>query len=161
MKDSTDTSVESTALRETEEELGITSQSVQILGLFHDTVDKSFTISVTPVVAYIGEIDTSKIKPNASEVDSVFTLTLSQLLDVNQRAFVVINEATELKMPVFKAGPHPVWGLTALILNLVLNTTVLPATAITTDSFSNETISKLKSATELEMTKYFGWRAPK
>ncbi len=60
-----------------------------------------------------------------SQVESVFTLSVSELLDPSFR------ESDDLgprgKLPAFTAGPSRVWGLTALITDGVLRHGIVPA----------------------------------
>jgi 8-oxo-dGTP pyrophosphatase MutT (NUDIX family) len=105
-----------TALRELEEELGIARGSVEVLGRFHDVMSIT-RMRVTPVVAFVGERgDLATMTPSPAEIDAVFALTLDELVDK--------REVRELRSgrpgPWYTAGPHPVWGLTAFILDEVL-----------------------------------------
>lgn len=81
---------------------------------------------VTPVVAFVADDlpDLSALEPNADEVQAVFSLTLEQLTDPAQITQQDIG--VRGSVPVFGAGPAPVWGLTAYILDRVLRELVLP-----------------------------------
>lgn len=105
------------ALRELEEEVGIPARAARVLGLFHDVISIT-QLRVTPVVAYVGALDDPRdLHTNAHEIDESFVLTLPQLMDPARRE---VQQLGPRKAPVFTAGPHPVWGLTALILDEVL-----------------------------------------
>ena len=54
---------------------------------------------------------------SADEIDEAFTLTLAQLVDPEQRERRRLGTR---EAPFFLAGPHPVWGLTAFILERVI-----------------------------------------
>lgn len=118
MVDAADTSLEHTAAREFEEELGVSAEGAEPLGRYHD--GRSITgVAVTPVVSYLGAWDDlRRVVPEPSEVDSVFALSLDALYDPSQRSFDKLGPRGLI--PRFLAGPHPVWGLTAYLLRGLL-----------------------------------------
>lgn len=104
------------ALRELDEEVGVPPREVEVLGPFHDVM--SITgLRVTPVLGYLGELDPARWSPRPGEVEDVFTLTLDELVDPAKRSTQMLGG---LRAPYFASGPHPIWGLTALILDEVL-----------------------------------------
>jgi nudix motif 8 len=105
------------ALRELEEEVGLGAQGVEVLGHCHELM--SITgVRVTPVVGFIGEVgDLSRLVLAPAEIDVAFALTLDQILDRTKRE---LRQLGPREAPFFTAGPHPVWGLTAFILEEVL-----------------------------------------
>lgn len=115
--DETDVDDVDTALRECEEEIGLSRDRVRVLGTFHEAVAIT-GIVVTPVLGVIeGDLDVSSLRLSPHEIDEVFALSLRQLVDPTHR------QAQQLgvrRAPVFSAGPHPVWGLTAWVLDEVL-----------------------------------------
>lgn len=58
------------------------------------------------------------------QVDSVFTLSINQLLDPALR--VVDDLGLRGRLPAFTAGPVRVWGLTAMITEGILRKGVVP-----------------------------------
>lgn len=105
------------ALRELEEEVGLSRAAVRVLGVSHDAV--SITgMRVTPVVAYVGEVDVAALVMSHHEIDFAFTLTLAQLADPSHRIPHHLREG--MVLPQFTAGPVPVWGLTAYLLDELL-----------------------------------------
>jgi 8-oxo-dGTP pyrophosphatase MutT (NUDIX family) len=107
-----------TALRELHEELGLSADSVDVLGLMHDV--RAITgVPVTPVVGFLGELgDLSVLQPQPEEIADVFALGFDQILDPAESSLVTYG--TRGPYPVFNAGPAPVWGLTAWILAVFL-----------------------------------------
>lgn len=104
------------ALRELGEEVGLAGPEVEVLGPFHDVM--SITgLRVTPVLGYVGDLDVGRLTLRPDEVEDAFALTIEELVDPGKRATQMLGE---LRAPYFAAGPHPVWGLTALILDEVL-----------------------------------------
>lgn len=117
MADEGDRDVEQTALRELEEEIGFPGARVHVLGRFHDA--RAITgVHVTPVVGFLGDVDPGHLVPNPDEIDAIFTLTLEELVDPARR--YEQYHGPRGPIPVFDAGPFPVWGLTAYILEGVL-----------------------------------------
>lgn len=117
MVDDTDTGPRHTALRELEEEIGVPGTAVKVLGLFHEA--QAITgVRVTPVVGFLGEIHPPALTVSEAEIDEVFAVRFRDLLDDAQRFEKVLGDRGP--HPVFTAGPHPVWGLTAWILREVL-----------------------------------------
>lgn len=107
-------SVEQAALRELDEELGITVSEQNILGALDDYPTRS-GFCITPVVVWVG-LDAT-IKPNADEVAKVFLIPLEEL----QRDNLVNLEAGEvLEHPVFSINlptiGHQVYAPTAAII---------------------------------------------
>jgi nudix motif 8 len=105
------------ALRELEEEVGIPPAEVELLGHCHELM--SITgVRVTPVVGYVGDLsDLGRLKLAPAEIDVAFALPLADLVDPSKRQSQQLGPR---RAPLFTAGPHPVWGLTAVILDEVL-----------------------------------------
>lgn len=110
------------ALRETEEEIGIKPHQIDVWGLFHDAK----AITGTPVTSVVGVIDTrtwsepfseKNLNVSQNEIDTVFRIPLPKLVDPTH---LEIRDTGVWHMPVFNAGPFPVWGLTAFFLHEAL-----------------------------------------
>lgn len=104
------------ALRELHEELGIPPSSVQVLGEWHQAMSIT-SVTVTPVIGWLGDLERLTLLPSPREIDAVFALTLDELAHPDKRELRMLGPR---KAPFFTAGPFPVWGLTALILDEVL-----------------------------------------
>ena len=101
-----------TALRESEEEIGLAPEAVEPLGLLPDQPTRQGATLITPVLALLPA--TVRVRPAEAEVAAVFGLTLPVLLD---------PAAPILAAAGPRAGtwswPHPeedIWGATAAIL---------------------------------------------
>ena len=109
-----DASLEACALRETHEEVGLPPDAVQILGRLpqHQT---GTGFAITPVLAWV---DRPFVPiPEAGEVDEVFTVPLSHLLDPAR--YAVERRRRQGQTRSYYAvpwGPYYVWGATARIL---------------------------------------------
>ncbi|RKG88559.1 CoA pyrophosphatase [Corallococcus terminator] len=103
-----------TALRETEEELGIARGGVRVLGL----LDETPTTSSYRIRPYVGVIPgDGKYVPNPEEVDLVLEVPLVRLMDpailrVERHAW----EGVEHDVHFYTHGEHVIWGATARIL---------------------------------------------
>lgn len=121
-----------TALRETEEELGITRDEVEVWTTCRAFPTVSTRMGVVPVVGFVksGPVNAEILKVNPSEVDHAFVIPLEHLCDPRNWAemepprrlgssitlptFQNMNEISERLVGV------QLWGLTAFIAHLVL-----------------------------------------
>ena len=103
-----------TALRESEEEIGLDRSLVTPLGF----LDRFETISgycVTPVVARIAA--QAQLYPAPAEVAEVFEVPLAFLLDpANLRRYTMEFRGCERPMVEFVHAGHRIWGATAEML---------------------------------------------
>ena len=118
MKDPGDASFIDTALRETEEEIGYPREAVDILGTFHEA--QAITgVRVVPVIGFLKDLkDLESLRLSQAEIDQAFTLSLAEILDPTKRKRQQLGPRQSTF--VFEAGPFPVWGLTAYILEQVV-----------------------------------------
>lgn len=126
--DDGETAIEA-ALRETQEELGHGIGKIHILGTAQTVIAMTGTL-VTPVIAFVEQDlqEFAHLTPSTEEVSKVFTRSISELTDPAQKGFETWNRfGKEHKVPVF--GPNNedrIWGLTAIILQGVLDNAILP-----------------------------------
>ena len=113
-----DTSLVDTALRELEEEIGISRDFVTIGGFLdpYETVNSGFMI--LPVVGFIREGFTLQINPD--EVADAFEVPLAYLCDpANRRPMSVERNGRLREFHAIPYGAHTIWGATAeIIVNL-------------------------------------------
>lgn len=115
-QDEGDESLECTALRESEEEVGIRPQDVEILGRLDDIVTRS-GFTVTPVVGYVKHPQVFKL--HEEEVAELLQVPVSHLLDPSVRApHPYFPE--ESPDSSYKYGQHLIWGATAMMLSQFL-----------------------------------------
>ncbi|XP_039091464.1 nucleoside diphosphate-linked moiety X motif 8 [Hyaena hyaena] len=119
--DRTDQDVVHTALRETQEELGLTVPEEHVWGILQPVYDQQKT-TVVPVLASVGPLDPQSLRPNPEEVDEVFALPLAHLLQAQNQGYTHFCQHGRFcyTLPVFLHGPHRVWGLTAIITEFTL-----------------------------------------
>lgn len=117
-KDNTDTTLIDTALRETEEEIGITKNSVEVLGMLNDFCTPS-GFCITPAVGFIHSLPSFIL--NMVEVSEVFDVPLSFFLDPrNERVEQREHQGEVRIIYYYNYGRHEVWGATAAILRTFL-----------------------------------------
>ena len=107
-----------TAIRETEEEIGVPRSSVRILG----ALPKLETVTDFEISPFVGAIPYPvAFAPHAGEVESIIEVPMSYLLDpmvVEER--VVKWNGRDLMTLVYHYRGHAIWGATARILRDVL-----------------------------------------
>ncbi len=109
-----DGSPEAAALRETEEEVGLARERIEILGRLARRVTGT-GFRVTPVVGLARP--PFELRPAAGEVDAVFEVPLAFVLDRgNHRTEVRLREGVERRFHAMPYGDFYIWGLTARLL---------------------------------------------
>jgi 8-oxo-dGTP pyrophosphatase MutT (NUDIX family) len=103
-----------TALRETEEELGIDRRRVRVLGM----LDETPTTSAYRVHPFVGVIPgDGQYQPSAEEVAFILEVPLVRLLDPSiVRAERSVWQGVEHDVYFYTYGTHVIWGATARIL---------------------------------------------
>ena len=114
-----DDSLLETALRESDEEIGLRSEDVEILGEMDDEVTTTSNFVMTPFVGYIPWPYVFTL--NEWEVDSVLTVPLDFLLD--DTCLTLDTEELEGRtIPSYSYDyqGHIIWGATARVLHKLL-----------------------------------------
>lgn len=119
--DPDDQDVIHTALRETQEELGLEVPKEHVWGVLQPVYDRE-KATIVPVLANVGPLDLQSLRPNLEEVDEVFEMSLAHLLQTQNQGYTHFCQGGHFSytLPVFLHGPHRVWGLTAVITELTL-----------------------------------------
>lgn len=106
-----------TALRETEEEVGLDRRHVEIIGRLDRYVTRT-GFSITPVVALV--TPPFETNPDPEEVDEVFEVPLSFLLDpANHQRHSREFEGRTREFHAMPFGDYYIWGATAgMLINL-------------------------------------------
>jgi 8-oxo-dGTP pyrophosphatase MutT (NUDIX family) len=112
-----DASAEFTALREAQEEIGLALERVEILGRLPEYHTRT-GFRVTPVIGLIQP--PLELTPDPREVESVFEVPLSFLLDpANRQRRTREFQGRSVGFYVFEYQGHMIWGATAgMLVNL-------------------------------------------
>ena len=117
-KDKNDLNLLSTALREFEEEMGISYVNIDIIGRLSDVVTSSNYL-ITPYVATTN----SKLNfsPNPKEVDLIIEIPITELRKYeNLRSEVRVTNNEPIKYNCYSYQGNFIWGATARILTELL-----------------------------------------
>ena len=103
----------STALRESEEEVGLSRQAVQPIG----RLPEMNTRFDTRVAAYIGLVDEpSSWRPDRHEVESVFEVPIDFFCAANLEADEYVLDGKVRRIPRFSWEDYNIWGFTAMLI---------------------------------------------
>ena len=115
--DSGDASIESAAKREAEEEVGLKSEYIEVVGTLADYYSGS-GFRITPVLAVVQPSFTLAINPD--EVDEAFEVPLGFLMDAaNHHTDSRIWDNIERYFYTMPYGDRHIWGVTAGIIRAV------------------------------------------
>jgi 8-oxo-dGTP pyrophosphatase MutT (NUDIX family) len=104
-----------TALRELEEELGISRYSALLLGQLSPLYLYGTNFLITPWVAVLR--GPAVFQPNPAEVQEILQVPLSHLLNpANRSSHIEQRGSLQFAAPHFNWQKHQVWGATSMIL---------------------------------------------
>ncbi len=108
---------EHTALRESEEELGIDPDKVEVIGKLSELFIPVSNFRVLPILG-INE-QKPEFKPDPKEVKKILEVDIEFLLDQKLRKSTYMNFKSGMgtDVPYFDLQGHIVWGATAMILS--------------------------------------------
>jgi 8-oxo-dGTP pyrophosphatase MutT (NUDIX family) len=108
--------LKTTALRECEEEIGVPSNSITIIGKLTELPIPVSKFIVTPFIGKIKSIP--KLLKNDREVKSIFHVSIESLIakESTQKEIRVFDK-NEYEIPFFYLNNQKVWGATAMILS--------------------------------------------
>jgi 8-oxo-dGTP pyrophosphatase MutT (NUDIX family) len=106
-----------TALRETEEEIGVSRHAIEVLGQLSPLYIPPSNFWVQPVVGCVHTKPT--FVPDPAEVASVIETALAQLHDpgIVTQSKIQHSSGASLTVPSFVIQGHVVWGATAMMLS--------------------------------------------
>ena len=107
-----------TALRETDEEIGIPAHQLTILGQLTPIYIMPSDFEVHPFVAWHVDGKRPSFHPAITEVAEIIEAPLHQLLDPSTRREEMWQiRGRDLLVPFFHLGSHKVWGATAMMMS--------------------------------------------
>lgn len=112
-----DTDLLATALRETQEEVGVTPDAVLHLRPLSPLYIPPSNFTMSPFVGMAHEPPEFRLQ--ASEVADIIEVPLAEVLDEASLGIrkLTTSYATQIEVPVFLFGGQVVWGATAMVLN--------------------------------------------
>ena len=115
--ESTDVDFKTTALRETEEEIGVDRSKIEIIKAFTSLYIPPSNFMVHPFLGICKE--EIHFKPDPVEVAAVIELPLAVFRDdtIIVTETLTTSYATSIEVPAFKIEGHIVWGATAMMLS--------------------------------------------
>lgn len=119
--ESSDGSLRQTALRETEEEIGIAASSIQVIGSLSELYIPVSNFLVSPTVGFIDFAP--QFIPHPGEVKSILEAPFSLFLEKDTIATTDLTLASGFVLrdvPYFKIGSKVLWGATAMIMSELL-----------------------------------------
>jgi 8-oxo-dGTP pyrophosphatase MutT (NUDIX family) len=118
--DDGDDCMQTTALRETSEEIGVNPEDVEIVGQLDDMTTIS-NFCVTPYVGILRTISEYQFQVNGNEVAQVVQVPLSHLIDdTNMELEVRQHKGKQVLVPAYTYEDHRIWGATARMLRQLL-----------------------------------------
>lgn len=130
MSEECDTSYVDCALRETEEEIGIGRDRIELWG--HTSLlnlHLRSSLAIMPVIGTIHNYNEDLLKINCDEVERVFTVPIIDLCRMKKHTQFKNPQNTSAKsdtsmtgfsMPVYTVDEARIWGITAIITHLFL-----------------------------------------
>jgi 8-oxo-dGTP pyrophosphatase MutT (NUDIX family) len=105
-----------TALRETQEEIGINKTSISIIGTITPLFVPVTGFMIYPFIGY--SLNKLNPKPDPVEVATIFSVNISDLLNKENRTTEIRNiRGYDVQVPYFKLNDYQVWGATSMILS--------------------------------------------
>ncbi|BAX80408.1 coenzyme A pyrophosphatase [Labilibaculum antarcticum] len=105
-----------TAVRETNEELGVECEKIKILGFLTELYIPVSNFMVLPVLGYCEKRPDFTL--NEFEVEEIIEMPVVQLFaEDNIGEFTIEKDGFKIHAPYFPAQEHKIWGATAMILS--------------------------------------------
>jgi 8-oxo-dGTP pyrophosphatase MutT (NUDIX family) len=112
-----------TALREAEEEIGLSPGDVTVLGALAERRTYTSRFRIQPFVARIDAPRRLVIAPD--EVAAVLSVPLEHFRQGTRDVLLRAHQATTIELPCVRIGDHPVWGATLDMIDDLLASPLL------------------------------------
>lgn len=117
-----DINVKNTALREIEEEIGITSDKIEILGRLSDIYVPPSNFLISVFVGYLNE--KPLFKADEREVAEIIQVNVADFFSENviqEKEFVVPSNNYSVVAPYYKVKNADIWGASAMVMTEFLD----------------------------------------
>jgi 8-oxo-dGTP pyrophosphatase MutT (NUDIX family) len=121
-RESSDDSLKITALRETEEEIGVPKSNVYVIGALSKLYIPPSNFLVHPYVGFLAKKPT--FLASEKEVSEILSVELQQFnkKEVQQTTNIKVGQ-TEIACPCYKIDDNIIWGATAMIVSELVEIT--------------------------------------
>jgi len=119
-RDDDDESLQATALREAQEEIGLEPAAVELAGALPPTATFVTGYRIHPFVGLIPNPAALGLEPSPSEVETLLTIRLDALRDAYGMRRLV-RRGVPIHTPTYAVDGHLIWGATARILGDLLD----------------------------------------
>ena len=124
MAETHDADIIATALRETDEEIGLGRAAIEVIGLLDDLPTPTGFV-ITPVVGMVETLPA--LAPNPHEVAEILRVPFSFFAETrNARKEMREFRGTQREVWYYETGGHTIWGATAMIIRSLLTRLGLP-----------------------------------
>jgi 8-oxo-dGTP pyrophosphatase MutT (NUDIX family) len=112
-----DLSLENTALREANEEIGINTHNIQLIGSLTDLYISPSNFLVKPFVGFVEKL--SELKADSYEVNQIIHYDLFSLNNERIKGIKTIKHSNgfKIKTPYYEVEGFTVWGATAMMIS--------------------------------------------
>ena len=113
----TDSDLSVTALREAQEEIGVDSKKVRLIGRLSELYIPPSNYIVQP---FVGVLETEPaFTPDPKEVERIIEIRLEDLLDEKnkRKKRILLRTGTSILAPCYIIDGNTIWGATAMILS--------------------------------------------
>jgi len=105
-----------TAIRETEEELGLLGEKIHIIGPITGLYIPISNFQVQPILAYYDDLP--QFKADSFEVNQIIETEIQELFNKkNKHEEIIHKNGFEIKAPYYDVKGHKLWGATAMIVS--------------------------------------------
>lgn len=117
-----DITVENTALREIEEEIGIKPKEINVVGRLSDIFVPASNFIISVFVGFLDEKPEYKI--DEREVAEIIEVELSEFFQndvISEKEFLVPSTSKSVKAPYYKVGNIELWGASAMVMSELID----------------------------------------
>lgn len=105
-----------TAIRETEEELGLLPEKIHVIGPITGLYIPISNFQVQPIVAYYEGLP--EFKADSFEVDQIIEAEIQSLFKIdNKKHEIIYKNGFKVETPYYQVNEHKIWGATAMIIS--------------------------------------------